>query len=163
MRPGLIRNLVLVAITAIGCVCFQFSRATAAAQPLVAIQGDWQARSVWDGAYTEDQAKRGEALYRKNCSTCHGGMLTGGESASPLTGATFFSNWDGLGLDELFERIRRSMPQDKPGKLSRQVNADILAYVLNFNKFPAGKTELPPQSEFLKQIRFESTKPDARK
>jgi S-disulfanyl-L-cysteine oxidoreductase SoxD len=162
MRPGLSRNLVLVGIVAIACASGQTLRATAAARP-PAVQGDWQARSVWDGAYTEDQAKRGEALYRKNCSACHGSMLTGGETASPLTGATFYSNWNGLGLDELFERIRRSMPQDKPGKLSRQVNADILAYVLSFNKFPPGKTELPAQSEFLKQIRFESTKPDARK
>ena len=159
MRPRFIRSLSLAGLAMIGCASWQTSRAIAAALP----QGEWQARSVWDGAYTEEQAKRGEALYRKNCSTCHGAMLTGGESASPLTGATFFSNWNGLGLDELFERIRRSMPQDKPGKLSRQVNADILAYVLSVNKFPAGKTELPAQSEFLKSIKFESTKPDARK
>src|SRR5579859_6952810 len=151
-----LRNLVLLGTIAIACG--RVLLATAAARPSV-VQGDWQARSVWDGAYTEDQAKRGEALYRKNCAACHGSMLTGGETASPLTGATFFSNWNGLGLDELFERIRRSMPQDKPGKLSRQVNADILAYVLSVNKFPPGKTELPAQSEFLKSIKFESTKP----
>ena len=29
-------------------------------------------RSVWDGVYTEEQAKRGEALYEKQCSACHG-------------------------------------------------------------------------------------------
>ena len=126
-------------------------------------EGNWQARSVWDGAYTEEQAKRGEALYRKNCAACHGSMLTGGETASALTGGAFMSNWNGLPMDDLFERIRRSMPQDRPGKLSRQVNADILAYVLSFNKFPAGKTELPTQSEFLKQIRFESNRPETKK
>jgi cytochrome c len=118
---------------------------------------------VWDGAYTEEQAKRGEALYRKNCAACHGSMLTGGETASALTGGAFMANWNGLPMDDLFERIRRSMPQDRPGKLSRQVNADILAYVLSFNKFPAGKTELPTQSEFLKQIRFESNRPETKR
>ena len=116
-------------------------------------------RSVWDGVYTEEQAKRGESTYRKFCLSCHGSLLTGGETASALTGATFFSNWNGLPLDELFERIRRSMPQDQPGKLSRQQNADVLAYLLSFNKFPAGKTELPRQSEFLKEIKFETTNP----
>jgi cytochrome c len=118
---------------------------------------------VWDGAYSEEQAKRGEALYRKHCAACHGSMLTGGEMASPLSGAAFFSNWNGVGLDELFERIRKSMPQDRPGKLSRQVNADILAFVLSFNKFPPGKADLPSHTEFLKQIRFETSRPDGKK
>lgn len=120
-------------------------------------------RSVWDGVYTEEQAKRGEMTYRQFCGSCHGGMLTGGETSSPLTGGAFLANWNGLAIDDLFERIRRSMPQDKPGKLSRQQNADVLAYVLSFNKFPAGKAELPRQSEFLKEIRFEAYRPSPRK
>ena len=61
-------------------------------------------------------------------------------------------------LGELFERIRTTMPQNKAGKLSREVNADITAYILSVNKFPAGNTELPHSTEFLKQIRFESEK-----
>ena len=54
------------------------------------------------------------------------------------------------------------MPQDKPGRLSRQYKADILAYVLKVNKFPAGKTELEHQTEFLREIRFEAAKPDGK-
>jgi len=49
------------------------------------------------------------------------------------------------------------MPLDKPGKLSREVNADILAYVLGVNGFPAGKTELQHTANQLKQIRVEAT------
>jgi mono/diheme cytochrome c family protein len=120
-------------------------------------------RSVWDGVYTEEQAKRGEALYEKQCSACHGDKLAGRESAPPLTGGAFLSNWNGLPLSDLFERVRRTMPQNSPGKLSRQQNADILAYVLSFNKFPAGKTELHRQAEMLKEIRFESAKPETKK
>jgi S-disulfanyl-L-cysteine oxidoreductase SoxD len=120
-------------------------------------------RSVWDGVYTEEQAKRGEALYEKQCSTCHGDKLAGRESAPPLTGGAFMANWNGLTLGDLFERIRRTMPQDSPGKLSRQQNADVLAYVLSFNKFPVGKTELYRQAEMLKEIRFEAAKPEAKK
>jgi len=120
-------------------------------------------RSVWDGVYTEEQAKRGVALYQKECKTCHGDALAGGESAPPLTGGAFLANWNGLTLGDLFERIRKTMPQNAPGKLNRQQNADILAFVLSANKFPAGKTELSRQAEFLKEIRFEAVRPEPKK
>ena len=118
-----------------------------------------ESRSVWDGVYTEEQAKRGEAVYKRECAACHGDMLTGGESAPPLTGGAFQANWNGLTLGDLFDRIRKTMPKSKPGSLTRPQDADVLAYILSFNKFPAGKTELYRQSEMLKEIRFETKKP----
>ena len=121
-----------------------------------------ETRSVWDGVFTEEQAKRGEEMYRKECASCHGDTLVGGGGAAPLTGGTFLSNWNGLTVGDLFDRIRKTMPQGSPGKLTRQQDADILAYLLSFNKFPAGKTELQKQVEFLKEIRFEATKPDTK-
>ncbi|HKE35774.1 MAG TPA: cytochrome c [Candidatus Acidoferrum sp.] len=121
-----------------------------------------ESRSVWDGVYTEEQAKRGEAVYKKECGACHGEMLTGGESAPPLTGGGFQANWNGLTLGDLFDRIRKTMPQSKPGSLTRQQDSDVLAFMLNMNKFPAGKTELYRQSEMLKEIRFETKKPAAK-
>ena len=116
-------------------------------------------RSVWDGVFTDDQAKRGEPIYAKECGSCHGTELTGGESAPPLAGDAFFSNWNGLTVGDLFERMRVSMPQNEPGSLSRQQNADILAFILKVNRFPSGKTELDRQTDILKQIKFEATKP----
>jgi mono/diheme cytochrome c family protein len=116
------------------------------------------AQSVWDGVYSEEQAKRGQPLYSRYCSSCHGEQLTGGEDSPPLTGGAFIANWNGLTVGDLFERIRVSMPQDHPGRLTRQQNADILAYVLSANQFPAGKTDLPAETERLKQIRFEAAK-----
>jgi mono/diheme cytochrome c family protein len=113
--------------------------------------------------YTEEQARRGESLYQKECKTCHGDTLAGGESAPPLTGGAFLANWNGLTLGDLFERIRKTMPQNAPGKLNRQQNADILAFVLSANKFPAGKKELSRQAEFLKEIRFEAVRPEPKK
>lgn len=118
---------------------------------------------MWDGVYTEDQAKRGEALYQKECKSCHGVTLAGGESSPPLTGGAFLSNWNGLTLGDLFERIRKTMPQNAPGKLNRPQNADILAFLLSANKFPAGKTELSRQTEFLKEIHFEAVKSEQKK
>jgi cytochrome c len=116
-------------------------------------------RTVWDGVYTDAQAQRGEGFYAKECASCHGAELTGGEAAPPLTGDSFYANWNGLTLGDLFERIRVSMPQNAPGSLSRQENVDILAFILKVNQFPAGKAELDRQTEILKQIKFDSTKP----
>jgi mono/diheme cytochrome c family protein len=113
-------------------------------------------RSVWDGVYSEDQAKRGSALYAKQCASCHGAELTGGESAPALVGDAFLSNWNGTSVGDLFERIRKSMPQDDPGRLSRQQDADILAFVFSANKFPAGKADLNRETEVLKLIRIEA-------
>lgn len=83
----------------------------------------------------------------------------GRDESTPLAGGVFLSNWDGLTMGDLFERVRVSMPQDNPGKLSRQQTADVLAFVLQVNQLPAGESELPRQAEVLKEIRFEATKP----
>jgi mono/diheme cytochrome c family protein len=115
-------------------------------------------RSVRDGVYTEGQAKRGSLLYNQHCSACHGADLTGGDEVPALRGESFLANWSGLPLSELFERIRTSMPADNPGKLNRQQNADLLAYVLKFDSYPAGSSELPTQTDALQQIRFEASK-----
>ena len=115
-------------------------------------------KSVWDGVYTDEQAKRGQGLYQKECASCHGPSMEGGESAPPLTGDAFLANWNGLTVGDLFDRIRVSMPQDNPGRLSRQQDADILAFMMSGNKYPTGKTDLPSQSEVLKQIKIDSPK-----
>jgi S-disulfanyl-L-cysteine oxidoreductase SoxD len=116
--------------------------------------------SVWDGVYSEEQAGRGQLLYVKECATCHGSSLSGGETAPPLTGSAFMANWSGLTVGDLFERIRLSMPEGRPGTLSRQQNADILAYMLSVNQFPAGKADLQKDTDRLKQIRFLAEKPE---
>src|SRR5580700_597936 len=115
-------------------------------------------RSVWDGVYTAEQAKRGQEVYARECASCHGADLTGGESAPQLAGAGFLSNWTSLTVGDLFERTRLSMPQNDPGKLSRAQIADVVAYMLAQNRFPEGKAELEKQTEVLKQIRIEAEK-----
>ena len=120
-------------------------------------------RSVWDGVFTKEQAQRGSDGYQQNCASCHGTSLTGGESAPPLTGGEFSSNWFGLTVGDLFDRIRTTMPADRPGRINREQNAEILSYILSMNQFPAGQTALSTQSEFLKQIRLEAERPKDQK
>src|ERR1700722_16655941 len=71
-------------------------------------------RSVWDGVYTKEQADRGKGLYAQDCGSCHGDQLTGGEMAPALAGGDFLSNWNGLTVGAFFDRIRTSMPLNKP-------------------------------------------------
>jgi S-disulfanyl-L-cysteine oxidoreductase SoxD len=118
-----------------------------------------QPASVWDGVYTVSQADRGKALYGQHCSSCHGAALDGSGQAPPLAGADFQGSWNGQTADDLFEKIQASMPADRPGQLSRQQNADILAFLLSSNGFPAGQKELPSDAALLGKIRFEGSKP----
>jgi S-disulfanyl-L-cysteine oxidoreductase SoxD len=115
-------------------------------------------RTVWDGVYNGEQAKRGQAAFVEACSNCHGLTLEGADMTPALTGAGFMSNWDGLTLGDLFDRIRTSMPADRPGSLSRQDNADVIAYILQFNQFPSSKEELPRDILALKQILFKASR-----
>lgn len=120
------------------------------------------ATSVWAGVYTEAQAKRGAAVYKEACSSCHGGELEGDGFAPALAGPEFMSNWNGTSVGDLLERIRVSMPPSAPESVSTQEKADIVAYVLQHSKFPAGATELAKESAALKTIKFEATKPGHR-
>jgi len=78
-------------------------------------------------------------------------------------GGEFLANWNGLTVGDLFERIRTTMPASRPGSVSREQNSEVLAFILSANQFPAGSAELPRQTEALKQIRLESTRPEPRK
>jgi cytochrome c len=115
--------------------------------------------SVWDGVYTEEQAKRGEAIYYERCAVCHGSQLEGGDMTPTLVGGLFTSTWNDLPLSELFERIRITMPLNQPSTLSRQQTADVTAFLLKSNKWPAGQTELPRELEPLKEIQIQALKP----
>jgi mono/diheme cytochrome c family protein len=114
--------------------------------------------SVWEGVFTEAQSTRGQATYQSECAGCHGTSLEGGDMTPPLVGGTFTSNWNDLTLGDLFERIRVTMPLDKPGRLTRQQNADVIAYLLKSNAWPPGATELPAEAGALKQIKIMATK-----
>jgi len=117
------------------------------------------APSVWDGVYTDAQATRGAALFDRECAGCHGPNGEGGGMAPALIGAAFTANYDGQTVGDLFERNRTTMPVGREGQLNAQANADITAFMLQVNKFPAGDGELPAQSMALKQIAFVAERP----
>jgi mono/diheme cytochrome c family protein len=115
-------------------------------------------KSVNDGVFTAEQAKRGEETFTKECSSCHGNDLSGDGFAPALSGSDFMSNWNELSVGDLFDRIRISMPPTGPSNVTPAQKIDIVSHILNFNKFPSGKTELEPKTEVLKQIKIEMKK-----
>jgi mono/diheme cytochrome c family protein len=117
------------------------------------------ARNVWDGVYTADQAAQGKAVFADKCTTCHGADLTGGEMAPPLVGAIFMGDWVGQSADDLFTRIHTTMPANDPGSLSNAQAAQVLAYILSMNQFPAGSTALPSDDASLAPIAITQDKP----
>jgi hypothetical protein len=76
-----------------------------------------------------------------------------------LTGPTFYSNYNGLLLSDLAERIRISIPMDKPGILTRKDTVDVVAYLLFYGGFPLGRAELNDRKEDLREIRVLANKP----
>ena len=55
--------------------------------------------------------------------------------------------------------MRSTMPQDKPGSLSRAQNADILAHMLRAGGYPAGPTPLDGQAGALATVTIRMYKP----
>jgi len=135
--------------------------ATWAAGIFSAALGAQPQKTVWDGVYTEAQAKSGAELFDQRCAECHGPSGAGGGMAGALTGAAFSANYDGQTVGDLFDRNRSTMPPGQEGQLSGRDNAAIIAFILQFNEFPAGQAELPSQSMALKAIKYVAQKPVA--
>ena len=109
-------------------------------------------RTVWDGVYTDAQAERGRNAYAQACASCHADDLRGKSTAPSLIEESFTFLWADMSVGDLFERTRMLMPSDRPGSLSAATYADIIAFVMSKNGFPAGSTELGTDVAALKQI-----------
>jgi cytochrome c len=125
-------------------------------------------RSVMDGVYTTEQARRGRDHYRKRCVLCHldngqghaavpvipGESLEreGDAEAPAVAGEPFQKKWNGRTAWELFGTMASTMPVGAPRSLAPQEYADLLAFLFELNKFPAGQRELTPAREQLEAI-----------
>lgn len=162
----------------VGRVLLDPARSTAVAAAVIvaaaAIGGSARAaqtpgkRSVMDGVYTTDQAARGRAQYKKRCVLCHldngqghaavpvipGESLEreGDAEAPAVAGEPFQKKWNGRTAWELYGTMASTMPVGSPKTLSPQEYADLLAFLFELNKFPAGQSELTPAREQLESI-----------
>lgn len=99
--------------------------------------------------YSSDQARRGQTTYQRNCLNCH--------TTAAYTGVAFRRAWVGKSPFDLWELIRTTMPQDNPGRLKPGEYADIVAYLLRLNGYPAGEAELPAEAAGLQALRIPPT------
>lgn len=94
-------------------------------------------------ALSAQDATRGGALYKQQCTSCHGDALQG-RSGPPLAGGEFRSRWS---ASALIDKIRNTMPLDSPGKLTGGQAADLAAYIQQAT--PATTTAPPaPTADF---------------
>jgi mono/diheme cytochrome c family protein len=116
------------------------------------------ASTVWAGVYTEAQARRGGAFGAQHCAGCHGLDLNSGEPGPWMSGKDFAVRYDGHTMEDLVRRLN-TMPPDDPGSLGPQAAADLAAFVLWSNDFPAGARELPSDTASLRRIGITLKKP----
>ena len=109
------------------------------------------ARTVRDGVFTDAQAARGQAIYQKQCVSCHGAKLEGLQGP-PLVADVFVSHWHTQPLSDLAGKIRNTMPAGATGTLTPQQSVDLVAFILKSGGFPAGKTDLAADEATLGKI-----------
>jgi mono/diheme cytochrome c family protein len=119
--------------------------------------------SVWSGAYTAAQAKRGADFYSGACAQCHGPNLNGaGQPDLPpspaIARATFLRKWAGKPVAELFVYMRTQMPPDNPGTLTDQQAVDAIAHMFAVSNIPPGDKELLPDPKGLADLVIEESK-----
>jgi mono/diheme cytochrome c family protein len=109
------------------------------------------ATTVWKGVYTETQAERGQAQYTNACSGCHQPNLSG--YGNLLVGEKFMDHWREDSVGSFYHVMKMTMPRGGPDSLGDPAYLDIMAFILQANGFPAGKTELTVKT--LDSIRIE--------
>ena len=114
--------------------------------------------SVNDGIYTAAQADRGKAVYAMNCAGCHGDKAEGGNAGPTLSGADFTNGYKDGNASALYGKISMDMPSSAPGSLTPEQYADVLAYLLSINKYPAGQTEIAKDGAGLKTVKMAAPK-----
>ncbi|MEX6507011.1 c-type cytochrome [Jiella sp. M17.18] len=98
--------------------------------------------------YTEAQAVQGAGVFAMQCASCHGGQLQG-KSAPAIGGQQFLNKAKILGWSaaDLRHIVVTSMPRSNPGSLSKQQYAEVLAYLLAVNCYPAGDKPFPQATD----------------
>ena len=119
--------------------------------------------TIWDGVYSEAQARRGEQVFKTECSYCHkedlsGGFFDDGLGRAPaLAGkrafdSSFMDRWGGQTLGDMIATIAATMPQKRPASLTLDNYIDVATYLLSKNDVPHGASDLPSDVDTLGRI-----------
>ena len=76
----------------------------------------------------------------------------GDPEAPPVSGEAFQKKWAGRNAWQLFSAMADTMPVGGPRSLAPQEYADVLAYIFELNRFPAGPSAITPARDQLEPI-----------
>jgi len=120
-----------------------FVLSTYGSPPLRAQAAGASGRTVWEGIYTDAQAARATVVFNQSCANCHSLSPQGNRS---LTGDKFWEGFTQKTVGDLLSYVKTNMPNGNGGSLSAATYNDLVALILKSNNFPAGSTELAPES-----------------
>jgi hypothetical protein len=81
--------------------------------------------------------------FNQSCAGCH---ALAAEGKAPLVGEPFWKSFAQKTVGDLLEFVSTYMPNGTPGSLNASAYQDIVAFMLKSNGFPAGTTELAPNT-----------------
>lgn len=93
---------------------------------------------------TQAQVDSGRAGYAANCAQCHNPDLSGTNDAPQLAGDAFMGAWKGRSIQQLYNKIAKTMPAGRGGSLDEKTYTDITAFILHANGAVVGKTAMTP-------------------
>lgn len=120
----------------------------------VPIEPEIPSRTIWEGVYTEEQRRRGEAVYASACVRCHGEALERDDVVPELAGELFLHRWSRKRAGNLFAFMKSEMPPKAEERLTPAEYVDVLAYIFSQNQAPSGEKELPTSFAALQAIRM---------
>lgn len=94
--------------------------------------------------YTVAQAQQGAQIFATKCVSCHGANMQG-TAAPSVAGNDFLTTaqHNGWTLEIIRYLVFKMMPLNAPGSLSPDASADVIAFLLASDCYPAGKTPFP--------------------
>ena len=104
-------------------------------------------KTTLSGIYTVAQASKGEEMYYSLCISCH--------PPGTYAGASFKAHWNNRPLWDLWDWISNKMPKNDPGSLTPAEVVQVMSYILQQNKMPAGKAPLLPDEKALYAIKIQ--------
>ncbi|WP_321789078.1 c-type cytochrome [Paraburkholderia sp. J94] len=93
-------------------------------------------------SFDQEQVAHGQHLYADSCAKCHGAQLEG-INAPALSGPAFAPAANShLTIGGIYQYMSTNMPADRPGKMSDQDYADLMAFLLYTNGYDASSAKL---------------------
>lgn len=107
------------------------------------LSGQAPAGTVWEGAYTDEQATRAVGTFSSTCAECH---TLGGTGDGQLVGTKFWEGYSQKTVGDLLTFVKANMPSGAEGSLAPSAYNDLVALILKSNGLPPGSRELAPET-----------------